>query len=223
LTARVLDAFCGAGGATRGYQLRGCHVTGVDIAPQPDYCGDEFVRDDAVAFVLEFGREFDFIHLSPPCQGYSALTVGTNESSGRDAALGYPKLIPEARAAAHSTRRPFVIENVLGSPLRKDVLLCGEMFRLGVIRHRVFELGRWFTRAPVHPRHRGRVSGHRHGRNFAGPYVAVYGDGGGKGSIAHWQQAMEINWTDDRHGIAEAIPPAYTSWLIDRVRACGQL
>src|SRR4051812_6891499 len=47
---RLLDAFCCAGGATRGYQRAGLHVTGVDIEPQPHYCGDDFVRGDAVAF-----------------------------------------------------------------------------------------------------------------------------------------------------------------------------
>jgi hypothetical protein len=32
---RCLDLFSGAGGATRGLQLAGFHVTGIDINPQP--------------------------------------------------------------------------------------------------------------------------------------------------------------------------------------------
>ena len=35
--------------------------------------------------------------------------------------------------------------------------------------------------------------------------------GGGKGTVAEWQQAMGIDWTDSRVELAEAIPPAYTS------------
>jgi DNA (cytosine-5)-methyltransferase 1 len=53
----------------------------------------------------------------------------------------------------------------------------------------------------------------RHGVWHTGPYFAVYGDGGGKGTVAQWQTAMGIPWTDDRKEIAEAIPPAYTAWL----------
>lgn len=44
----LLDLFCGAGGATRGYQQAGFHVIGIDNRPQPHYCGDEFVQADAI-------------------------------------------------------------------------------------------------------------------------------------------------------------------------------
>ena len=36
----LLDLFCGAGGAARGYQQAGFEVHGVDHAPQPRYVGD---------------------------------------------------------------------------------------------------------------------------------------------------------------------------------------
>lgn len=146
--------------------------------------------------------DFDAIHASPPCQGYTALAaVHGNE---------WPKLIPETRELLDSTGLPYVIENVQGAPVRRDLVLCGEMFGLGVIRHRYFELGGWIATAPAHVKHRGRVRGWRHGEYFDGPYLAVHGDGGGKGSVAEWQQAMGIDWTDVRREIAEAIPPAYT-------------
>ena len=94
--------------------------------------------------------------------------------------------------------------------------LCGEMFGLGVIRHRNFELGGWHTTRPTHLEHRGRVAGMRHGVWYEGPYFAVYGQGGGKGTVPQWQQAMGIGWTDVRKEIAEAIPPAYGQWLATR-------
>lgn len=208
-----LDAFCCRGGATRGYQDAGFHVVGVDIVDQPGYCGDEFVRADAVEFIAEHGHEFDAIHASPPCQAASALTKGTNR--GRV----YPQLIPSTRAALESTGRPWVMENVAGAPLRRDLMLCGEMFGLAVIRHRFFELGGWTMPQPEHLPHRGRVAGMRHGQWFTGPYFAVYGAGGGKGTVAQWQAAMGIDWTADRRALAEAIPPAYTRLIGDHLSA----
>jgi DNA (cytosine-5)-methyltransferase 1 len=203
---RVLDLFSCAGGAGVGYARAGFDVTGVDIAPQPNYPFD-FVQGDAIEYVREHGHRFDLIHASPPCQASCALTKGTNK--GRE----YQQLIPQTRAALETTGRPYVIENVAGAPIRRDLVLCGEMFGLSVIRHRFFELGGWTADRPEHRKHRGRVAGMRHGEWFTGPYFAVYGDGGGKGSVAQWQEAMGIDWTDVRKEIAEAIPPAYTEFI----------
>ena len=106
-----------------------------------------------------------------------------------------------------------VIENVPAAPIRKDITLCGEMFGLGVIRHRGFELRGWTMHRPDHIKHRGKVRGWRHGTYQDGPYLAVHGEGGGKGTVKEWQQAMGINWTASRRSIAEAIPPAYAEHI----------
>lgn len=203
---RLLDLFGGAGGAGMGYIRAGWDVVGVDIKPQLDY-PSTLVIGDALDFLADNWQYFDAIHASPPCQASSALSKGTNK--GRE----YVQLIPETRRLLRATGLPTVIENVQGSDLRRDLTLCGEMFGLGVLRHRYFELGRWSMPAPAHKAHRGRVRGWRHGEFFDGPYLAVYGDGGGKGSVAEWQAAMGIDWTDDRKAIAEAIPPAYTELI----------
>lgn len=202
---RLLDLFCGVGAASMGYHRAGFDVVGVDIEDQPDYPFD-FIQTDATG--LGMVRGFDAIHLSPPCQGYTALTTGTN--AGRTA---QPKLVGIMREWADNTGLPYVIENVQGSDVRRDLTLCGEMFGLDVIRHRYFEIAGFTATAPAHRKHRGRVRGWRHGEFFDGPYLAVYGDGGGKGTVAEWQAAMGIDWTGNRHSIAEAIPPAYTEHI----------
>ena len=73
---RVLDLFCGAGGAAMGYYRAfgpDTEIVGVDIEPQPRY-PFVFVQADAIEF-MEDGRGagFDFYHASPPCQGYSRM------------------------------------------------------------------------------------------------------------------------------------------------------
>ena len=135
------------------------------------------------------------------------LTKGTNK--GRI----YVNLIPATRELLHQFDKPTVIENVQGSDLRRDLTLCGEMFSLAVIRHRYFELGGWAAIPPAHVPHRGRVAGYRHGEWFDGPYFAVYGEGGGKGTVKQWQDAMDMHWTNNRKSIAEAIPKAYTRFI----------
>ncbi|MGW4648085.1 DNA methylase [Kitasatospora sp. NPDC004289] len=208
---RLLDAFCCAGGAGHGYHLAGWDVTGIDIVDRPNY-PHRFVQADAVQFIAEHGHEYQLIHTSPPCQAKCALTVGTNASRGWGAE--HEDLVAATRAALAVAGRPYVIEQPDGrAPIRKDLSLCGEMFGLGVIRHRNFELGGWSMPQPPHLKHRGRVRGYRHGEWFDGPYVAAYGNGGGKATVPEMQAAMGITWTDVREELTEAIPPAYTELI----------
>ncbi|GAA1261964.1 DNA cytosine methyltransferase [Streptomyces aureus] len=213
---RVLDGCCCIGGGTEGYRRAfgpACHITGVDIEPQPDYRGDAFHQGDVIEYIRAHGAEFDFIHVSPPCQGEGAPAKGTN--SARNAKLGrtYPRLIAPVRAALESTGRPFVVENVAGSEVRKDIRLCGEQFGLGVLMHRYFELGGWTAVQPDHPKRRGYVRGWRHGKYREGPYVAAYGQGGGKATVGEIRTAKGIDWSTDHFRLREALPPAYTQWI----------
>ncbi|MGX1129945.1 hypothetical protein RKD49_002135 [Streptomyces glaucescens] len=206
---RVLDLFCCAGGAGMGYWRAGFDVVGVDIQPRPNY-PFRFIEGDALDAMREMGQEFSLIHASPPCQPHTALTKGTNK--GRE----YSDFLAEMRELCEWYGVYWVIENVPGAPMRADLTLCGEMFGLGVIRHRHFELG-WDPEGtpaqPEHKPHRGPVRGWRHGVWRDGPYIAAYGKGGGKGSVAEMQQAMDITWTDVHEELTEAIPPAYTEWI----------
>ncbi|MFJ6499455.1 DNA methylase [Streptomyces virginiae] len=212
----LLDLFCCAGGAGKGYERAGFAVTGVDIRPRPNY-PFTFIHGDALTVLAELIasgeiRRYTAAHASPPCQHGCALTIGTNKSRGWGRT--HVQLIPELRTLLDASGLPYVIEQPNGkAPVRKDIYLCGEMFGLGVLRHRNFELGRWTTAQPEHLKHRGRVRGWRHGEYHDGPYVAAYGKGGGKASVPEMQQAMGIDWTDVREELTEAIPPAYSEWL----------
>ncbi|HEY1178769.1 MAG TPA: DNA methylase [Phytomonospora sp.] len=213
---RLLDLYACAGGASMGYARAGFDVDGVDIVHRPNYPFAQYRGDalERLAHLITSGEieRYAFIHASPPCQHGCALTVGTNASQGWGGA--HVDLVAPTRTLLDATGLPYVIEQPNGrAEIRKDLTLCGEMFGLGVIRHRNFELGGWTTEQPAHVAHRGRVRGWRHGRFYDGPYVAAYGNGGGKPTIAELQSAMGITWSDAREELTEAIPPAYTEWI----------
>jgi hypothetical protein len=207
---RLLDLFCGAGGAARGYQEAGFYVVGVDKEPQPNYCGDEFYESDALQFLsMELSDtggplQFDAIHASPPCQAYSGLAHHP-QNRGNE----YPELIEPTRRLLLDSDLPFVIENVEGAPLLNPTMLCGSAFGLPIKRHRLFE-----TTFPMmspgcaHGSLPKRFKVWRHGREIDSAFVPVYGTGGGK-AAEHWAEAMGIDWMT-RAEMAQAIPPAMT-------------
>jgi DNA (cytosine-5)-methyltransferase 1 len=206
--------FCGAGGAAKGYWLAGFDVTGIDNVYQRDYPYD-LQPGDAIELAEKIlgykGHQFSAVHASPPCQHHSSLAKGNNGNQG-----DYPELIAATRELLDSTGLPYVIENVVTAPLKNPVTLCGEMFGLGVLRHRLFETN-WLLMQPEHPPHRGRVAGCRHGEWFEGPYRAIYGTGGGKGTLREWQEAMGIDWISTKKAMTQAIPPLYTRYVGDQL------
>ncbi|MFF6928333.1 DNA cytosine methyltransferase [Streptomyces californicus] len=213
---RLLDLFCCSGGAGEGYFRAGFDVVGVDIVERERY-PHLFVKADALEILrnVDYVRTFDAVHASPPCQAACALTKGTNQHL----APNYDDLYDETKELMEAAGVPGVIENPSARP---DVVLCGEMFGLGVLRHRNIELVGWTTDFKFkrdHRKHRGRVRGLRHGVWYDGPYVAAYGNGGGKATVPEMQRAMGITWTDVREELTEAIPPAYTEWIGERLMA----
>lgn len=200
---RALDLFCGAGGATRGLQLAGFHVTGVDIKPQPRYVGDVFHQADALTFPLE---GFDFIWASPPCQRY---TMAQNAAKN---AHSHPDLIPPIRERLRASGVPYVIENVVGAPLIDAFLLCGLAFGLKVKRHRLFESSEFIMTPPCpsHDQDYYVIFGHevrnrRHGSRA-----------GRKNKISEGRAAMGIDWMT-RGELSESIPPAYSEFIGRRI------
>lgn len=220
----VLDCCCCAGGATRGYQNAGFRTLGVDVVPRPNYCGDVFLQADALEVLADLARwgalrhygRPDLIHMSWPCQERCTLTQGTNLANGWG--REHPQLVPEGRRLAAATGIPYVIEQPQGHGglIRTDLRLCMDMFPVDpprVFRHRDFEIHGFTVDQPDHPKHTGRVRGMRHGTWHQGDYVAAYGNGGGKATIAEMQHALGIDWTDVREELTEAIPLAYTEHI----------
>jgi hypothetical protein len=189
---RLLDLFCGAGGAAMGYYRAGFEVVGVDNRPQPHY-PFEFIQADALDISIQ---GFDAYHASPPCEHYSMMQ---NIEKNKDV---HPDLINAIRARLEQTGRPYIIENVYKAPLRGHLMLCGTMFGLKIIRHRFFECP-WMPLTLLPPCN----------------HKDVYDPWHGKRDCKKFREAMGIDWMPDAGGghrvgtVAEAIPPAYTEYI----------
>ena len=210
---RLLDLYCGVGGASAGYAAAGFDVTGIDLKHGKRY-PYTYIRGDVLEYVqnLEFLQSFDVIHASPPCQTHS-ITQHLRNAQGKTTSK--LDLIPQTRAALIASGKPYIIENVPGSPLIDPIQLCGSSFNLKVRRHRLFE-----SNMPL----QGSICNHKR----QGRPVGVYGSlndqipKGGKTAIniTEARNAMAIDWGIWTE-LVEAIPPAYTwhlgaqivSWL----------
>jgi len=225
---KLLDLFCGAGGAGMGYSRAGVEVVGVDLSPQKQY-PFEFHQADALDFLRDYGHEFDAIHASPPCQRHCAMTkrwVGRAET--------HPELVGPTRELLKLIGKPYVIENVVGAPLIDPVMLCGTMFGLGTSfgsqlrRHRLFETN-WVLLCDLKCAHNdgsaiGVYEGGQHpGRRRLVPAtVGVYGQSGPSAyssrdgtcgfSVVERREAMGIDWMSGK-SLSQAIPPAYTEFI----------
>lgn len=200
---RLLDLFCGAGGAAMGYHRAGFEVVGVDNKSQPHY-PFEFHQADALEHPLD---GFDAYHASPPCQAYSKAV--------KHLSLPQPMLIDTVRDIFKETGKPYIIENVVGAPIPEQptldgilgVLLCGTSFGLKVYRHRLFETNFLVPRLPC-----------CHREPAMNPYNADIGrkrmkeQGITKNLEGYWREHMGVGWMDQDEG-REAIPPAYTEFI----------
>ena len=231
---RVLDLFCGAGGASEGYRRAGYEVVGVDLRPQPHY-PFRFIRYDAMVlleamargwgpiriqqhqqadFIFD-ARDYDFVHLSPPCQ------VHTRAKHLRDAQGGKPSepdLVERSLELLGRSKVVWVMENVPGAPLPDPIVLCGSMFGLKVRRHRLFS-SNIPLKAPGPCRHKeqGKPVGVYHAMGDTaqgmdrktGRWVV---GGSTARTLEEAQEAMGIDWMNWRE-LKLAIPPAYTEYL----------
>jgi len=202
---KLLDLFCGAGGASAGYAAAGFEVHGVDLKHGKRY-PYTYVRADVLDVLRDknYLDQFDVIHASPPCQTHS-ITKHLRNAQGKTTSK--LDLIPETRAALVKSGKPYIIENVPGSPLIDPIQLCGSSFGLKVRRHRLFE-----SNMPLE----GSVCNHK----LQGRPVGVYGSlndeipQGGKtaATINEARDAMGMPWAIWTE-LVEAIPPAFTEYL----------
>ena len=205
----LLDLFCGAGGAARGYQRAGFYVVGVDLEPQPHYAGDEFIQADALTFDLS---GYDAVHASPVCKGYSPLAAMHPDKA-------YPLFLALVRERLQRQCAPWIIENVntRKAPFQQRIVLCGTMFGLPIQRHRAFDSSHLLY-APGRHNHklvRYGVYGH-HCWDYSTEAPSQRKDGRrrpGYASLAQGREAMGIDWYMTQDGTSQAIPPAYTEWL----------
>jgi DNA (cytosine-5)-methyltransferase 1 len=207
---RALDLYCGAGGATRGLQRAGFHVTGVDLKPQPNYCGDAFIQGDALAAAVD---GFDLIWASPPCQAHTTMSNRWRGKGGK--ADSHAPLIVATRGVLIGSGAPYVIENVTGAraELRAPIVLTGEMFGLGVHRPRLFETS-WPLLVPEKPTPSPTTVG-VYGKAHDGRLLWRRKDGTEQRAartLAEARTAMGIDWMEWRE-LAEAIPPAYSNFI----------
>jgi len=216
---RLLDLFCGAGGAAMGYHRAGFEVVGVDIKPQLNY-PFQFIQADALEFterLLEPGKawqgtawytpevSFDAIHASPPCQSYTTMS----NRWGSD----YPELITETRELLDATGLPYVIKNVPGAlpAMRNPVRLVGESFGLRVHRARLFETN-WPILVPFPaPKQKDPVA--VYGKNDQRRlWTRTDGSELRAATLEEGSEAMGIDWMDWDE-LREAIPPAFTEFI----------
>lgn len=207
---RLLDLFCAAGGAGKGYADAGFEVVGVDINRQPNF-PFAFIQQDCLTLEPAFLRSFDAIHASPPCQAHTRKTA----TWGR-ARVHWPDhqdLIPQTRDMLKASGVPYVIENVVGAPVKASLMLCGTMFGLRITKHRLFE-----TSFPV--------SMPAHGCD----HRDVFNPWQGKGRTAdEFRAAQGTPWIPTGGGASRkagvtgdlynAIPPAFTKWIGDALMA----
>ena len=200
---KLLDLFCGAGGAAMGYHQAGFDdIIGIDNVPQPNY-PFTFIQADALQPPVNLA-DFDLIHASPPCQAYSTMTPR---------AADHPDLIfPTQELLSGSS---YVIENVEGARnhLEAPVKLCGSSFGLDVQRHRYLETT--FAVMSIPCSHQRRPIG-VYGDHPQNDHEYRRPDGTRRGlkarSLLEAQMAMGMKWGTWRE-TCEAIPPAYTKFI----------
>ena len=201
---RLLDLFCGGGGAAMGYHRAGFGVVGVDIMRQPDY-PFEFHQGDAMRYPL---TGFDVVHASPPCKRFTPLRH--RDSTRLRLFDPYVDLLTPTLDWFAGLDVPWIVENVVGAPMPLgSVTYCGSSFGLRVRRHRLFASNVHIAAPPCDHATQGKPVG-VYGNGGGWDRTRAPGGGGVKVAGADAAAALGVEWTAHQPTLAQMIPPAYT-------------
>jgi hypothetical protein len=201
---KLLDLFCGAGGASAGYAKAGFDVTGIDVKHGKRY-PYTYIKGDVRDYLdPEFLQQFDVIAASPPCQSFSATKHLRNAQGKTTTKIN---MIPLVRDALINANRIYVIENVPNAPLINPVQLCGSAFGLKVRRHRLFESNFPLKGTDCHHKQQGKPVG-----IYGSMRDEIPNGGHTAKTMDQAHEAMGIDWMIWGE-LVESIPPSYTHYI----------
>jgi len=219
---RVLDLFCGGGGASAGY-ANVFDVYGVDIKDQRPGYRHDFVRADAVELLKNrfFTAHFDVFHASPPCQAYSKHVSSASSKWTPTKGKDEPKLIHVVRDLLDEIGKPYIIENVMGAmdDMKPNLMLCGSMFGLPTPRHRIFECRGFKVEQLQHPKCAGIAKRFAAEKGWEYRDMSVTGKGRRAGTTERWKEILGVDWDVTQAQLAEMIPPAYTRYIAEQFKS----
>ena len=236
---RVLDLFCGSGGAAIGIEdafiehSLEVEIVGIDYdySARHNYPYTFLHRDlkkvvdgrNEISLPASFMRSlqpvrkgnWNFIWASPPCQVHSWAAEWMKAKGMIYVDMtGATQRLLERMWKFYNV--PSVTENVPQAPIRKDDRLVGDMFNLRIVRMRHFEIRGFKPRLLPIPR---RNEKERY-------YFSIAGHSWG--SWKQWQDAMDIHHIiypkpikERKHLLAQCVPPAYSKKLtLEMIQQC---
>ena len=225
----LLDLCSCAGVGADGYAAAGFEVVCLDNDPKAlRHNPHHTIQGDALERLADRGfvRQFDAVHASFPCQGFSATRrLADAQGKGRGRAVD---LLTPGVELLRRLDVPWVVENVPRSPVARmpgAVMLCGSAWGLKVQRHR------WFAPSPGLTL-TGSVCCHAEAFDLdpttgkPRPWGVYYAKGdsipsGGRTCLTdeHAHECMGVERRVPWRHLCEGLPPVYTEHVGRQLRA----
>jgi DNA (cytosine-5)-methyltransferase 1 len=206
--ASLLDLYCGAGMASDGYRAAGfTDIVGVDINLQPNY-PYKFEQQDALEVLrdIDYLKQFDAIHASPPCQAHTRAKHLRKAQGGK---AKYDDLLTPTLAELRKYDLLWVVENVPGAPgMEGAAVECGSAYGLGVRRHRLFLGNVPLEGSGCRHKEQGRPWGVYHV-----PADSIPKGGRTARNVEHGREVMGVSRDISWNELKEGFPPTYTQHI----------